>query len=79
MEGQQKISQYYQDCQNNLEVKSNELMNSVQTKVIKAIQAVGEEGGYVCVFDISGGVVPYVSSTLTTDVTEAVKAKLGIK
>jgi len=79
MEGQQKISQYYQDCQNNLEVKSNELMNSVQTKVLKAIQAVGEEGGYVCVFDISGGVVPYVSSTLTTDVTEAVKAKLGIK
>lgn len=79
MEGQQKISQYYQDCQVNLENKSNELMGNIESKVLKAIQSVGEEGGYVCVFNISGGVVPYVSSTLTTDVTEAVKAKLGIK
>ena len=79
MESQQKMSQYYQDCQINLEQKSNELMSGIQTKLLKAIQAVGEEGAYVCVFDISGGVVPFVSSTLTTDVTEAVKAKLGIK
>lgn len=79
MESQQKMSQYYQDCQVNLEQKSNALMGSIQSKVLKAIQTVGEEGAYVCIFDISGGVVPYVSSTLTTDVTEAVKAKLGIK
>jgi outer membrane protein len=54
-------------------------MDGIQAKKLKAIQAVGEEGGYVCIFDVAGGVVPYVSSTLTTDVTEAVKAKLGIK
>lgn len=79
MEGQQKINQYYTDCQVNLENKSNELMSGIENKVLKAIQAVGEEGGYVCIFNIAGGVVPFVSSTLTTDVTEAVKAKLGIK
>lgn len=78
-EGQQKISQYLQDCQINLQNKNDELMDAIQTKKLKAIQAVGEEGGYVCIFDIAGGVVPFVSSTLTTDVTEAVKAKLGIK
>ena len=79
MESQQKMQQYYQDCQDNLAQKSSELMNDINTKLLKAIQAVGEEGAYVCVFDISGGAVPFVSSTLTTDVTEAVKGKLGIK
>ena len=78
-ESQQKIAQYYQDCQTNLAKKNDELMDGIQAKKLKAIQAVGEEGGYVCIFDVAGGVVPYVSSTLTTDVTEAVKAKLGIK
>ncbi len=79
MDSQQKMQMYYNDCQTNLGNKSNELMMAIQTKLQKAIETVGEEGTYVCIFDISGGVVPYVSSTLTTDVTEAVKAKLGIK
>ena len=79
IESQQKMQQYYQDCQINLEQKSKELMDGINSKVLKAIQSVGEEGAYVCIFDLAGGVVPFVSSTLTTDVTEAVKAKLGIK
>lgn len=79
MESQQKMQQYYQDCQINLEQKSKELMDGINAKILKAIQSVGEEGQYVCIFDIAAGVVPYISSTLTTDVTEAVKAKMGIK
>jgi len=78
-ESQRKIQQYYQDCQINLEQKQMELMNGINTKLQKAIQTVGEEGAYVCIFDIAGGTVPFVSSTLTTDVTETVKGKLGIK
>ncbi|MBR5935145.1 MAG: OmpH family outer membrane protein [Bacteroidaceae bacterium] len=79
MDSQDKMRQYAQDVQTNLDQKSNELMSSINNKVLKAIQAVGEEGAYVCIFNMAGGVVPFVSSTLTTDVTEAVKAKLGIK
>lgn len=79
MDSRQKAEQYYSDCQINLQNKSTELMDVIQTKLMKSIQTVGEEGAYVCIFDISGGVVPFVSSTLTTDVSEAVKAKLGIK
>ena len=79
MDSRQKAEQYYSDCQINLQNKSTELMDAIQTKLMKSIQTVGEEGAYVCIFDISGGVVPFVSSTLTTDVSEAVKAKLGIK
>ena len=79
MESRDKIQQYYENCEMNKAQKEQELMEGINTKVLKAIQAVGEEGSYVCIFDIAGGVVPFVSSTLTTDVTEEVKAKLGIK
>ncbi len=78
-ESQQKISQYLQDCQMNLEQKQYDLQSQINNKLQKAIQAVGEEGAYVCIFDVAGGGVPFVSSTLTTDVSEAVKGKLGIK
>lgn len=78
-ESQQKASQFYSDCETNLQNKSNELMDAISTKLKKAIQEVGEEGAYICIFDAAGGAVPYISSTLTTDVTEPVKAKLGIK
>lgn len=79
MESQQKIREYLESCQYNKDMKEAQLMDAINTKVLKAIQAVGEEGSYVCIFNLAGGAVPFVSSTLTTDVTEAVKAKLGMK
>ena len=79
MDSQQKIREYLESCQYNKDMKEAQLMDAINSKVLKAIQAVGEEGSYVCIFNLAGGVVPFVSSTLTTDVTEAVKAKLGMK
>ena len=79
MDSRQKIREYLESCQYNKDMKEAQLMDAINSKVLKAIQAVGEEGSYVCIFNLAGGVVPFVSSTLTTDVTEAVKAKLGMK
>ncbi len=73
-----KIQQSYQDNQQALAKASQEKMAAIQTKVLEAIKAVGQEGGYVYVMDIAGG-VPYISTTLSTDVTAAVKAKLGLQ
>ena len=75
----QKINEYIQDCDIKYQNKRMELLNSVQEKAFKAIESVGLEGEFVCIFDVSGGAVPYVSTSLTTDVTDQVKAKLGIK
>ena len=75
---QQKIQQSYQDNQQALGRASQEKMQAITTKVIDAIKAVGQEGGYVYIMDIAGG-VPYISTTLSTDVTAQVKAKLGLK
>lgn len=79
MDSQQKIREYLESCQYNKDMKEAQLMDAINTKVLKAIQAVGEEGSYVCIFNLAGGAVPFVSTTLSTDVTEAVKAKLGMK
>lgn len=74
----QKIQQSYQDNQQALGRASQEKMQAITTKLVDAIKAVGQEGGYVYVMDIAGG-VPYISTTLSTDVTAQVKAKLGLK
>ena len=41
------------------------------------IKAVGQAGGYVYIMDVTGG-IPYISTTLSTDVTAEVKKKLGM-
>ncbi len=74
----QKIQQSYQDNQQALGKASQEKMGAIQTKVLEAIKAVGQAGGYVYIMDVASG-VPYISTTLSTDVTAEVKAKLGIK
>jgi len=74
----QKIQQSYQDNQQALAKASQEKMQAITTKVVDAIKAVGQAGGYVYIMDIAGG-VPYISTTLSTDVTSQVKAKLGLK
>lgn len=74
----QKIQQTYQDNQQALAKEQNEKMQVIQAKVLDAIKSVGQEGNYVYIMDIASG-VPYISSTLSTDVTAQVKAKLGLK
>lgn len=74
----QKIQQSYQDNQQALAKASQEKMQAITTKVIDAIKQVGQAGGYVYIMDVVGG-VPYISTTLSTDVTADVKAKLGLK
>jgi len=73
-----KIQQSAADNQQALQRASSEKMQQITTKVVDAIKAVGQAGGYVYIMDIAGG-VPYISTTLSTDVTSQVKAKLGLK
>lgn len=79
IELQNKMQQFYNDCQTNLQRISNEKMQEIQEKIMKAVQDVGTEGGYVCIFDNADVTIPYISATLCTDVTETVKTKLGVK
>jgi len=74
----QRLQQYYQTSEQELQKARTEKMQTIQTKVLNAIKEVGAAGQYVYVMDISSG-IPYISETLSTDVTADVKAKLGLK
>ncbi len=74
----QKIQQTYQDNQQALAKDQQEKMQAITTKVLDAIKSIGQAGGYVYVMDMGAG-IPYISTTLSTDVTTQVKAKLGLK
>lgn len=73
-----RMQQYYQESQQQLAQASQEKMAMLTEKITKAIKEVGVAGGYLYIFDVASG-IPYISETLSTDVTADVKAKLGIK
>lgn len=73
-----RIQQNYQDNQRSLQETSQQKMQEISDKMLEAIRQVGTEGGYVYIMDVSGG-IPYISNTLSTDVTAQIKQKLGLK
>ena len=71
----QKYQQALQDNQT-LSKEQQEKMQPITTKLVNAIKAVGKAGGYVYIMDVSSG-IPYISDTLSKDVTAEVKAQLN--
>ena len=72
----QKYQQAYQDNQQALQKAQQEKMQPIMDKVITAIRNVGKNGGYVYIMDVSSG-IPYISDTLSKDVTADVKAEMN--
>jgi len=72
----QKYQQAAQDNQNALQKAQQEKMQPIITKVMTAIKNVGKNGGYVYIMDVSAG-IPYISETLSQDVTNDVKAEMN--
>jgi len=73
-----KIQEAQQTFQQSLMKAQQDKMQGITTKVLDAIKSVGQTGGYVYIMETGGG-IPYISTTLSTDVTMQVKAKLGLK
>lgn len=75
----EKGMQFQQDAQQQLNQSWMQKLEPIAKKIDDAIKAVGQEGEYVYIFDLNSTNIPYVSETLSTDVTGAVKAKLGLQ
>ncbi len=71
----QKYQQAQQDNQMAFSKAQQEKMAPIQEKIYKAIENVGKAGGYVYIMQT--GTVPYISDTLSKDVTADVKAELN--
>ena len=73
----QRMMQSQQTSQQDLQKQQQDKFAPIQDKVIKAINAVGQAGGYTCIFDANQG-IPYMSDTLCKDITGEVKVKMGL-
>lgn len=73
-----KIRQSYQDNQQALAKAQQEKLQAITSKILDAIKQIGQTGGYVYIMEVGAG-IPYISTTLSEDVTAQVKAKLGLK
>jgi len=73
---QQRLQTTYQTAQQDIQQKRQEYVAPVQEKMVKAIQAVGQEKGFTYIFDSAAMV--YIDPA-ATDLMADVKAKLGIK
>lgn len=73
---QQRLQDYVNKSRQDLSQIEAQKMQEIQQKLLKAVEEVGQAGGYIYVFDVAG--IPYVSKTLSTDLTNEIKKKLGI-
>lgn len=74
---QLRINQFQQTSQNDLQKSRNEALKPILEKAQDAVNAVAAENGYTYIFDVSTGAVVY--KTDANDITQLVKAKLGIQ
>lgn len=77
-EAYQKIQNFQQSASQDLQRQQEMLLAPIMEKLQNAIKAVGAEGGYTFIYDLSAQVVLYTGNG-AEDVTPLVKAKLGIK
>ncbi len=75
---QERYQTTAQGYQQELSKQEQDKMTSIQQKVLGVVKQVGDAGGYVYIMDASAG-IPYISSTLSTDLTSEIKSKLGLK
>lgn len=78
MELNQKVQNYYMLSQQQIQAKQNELQAPVIQKLKAAIQEVGDEEGFLYIFEMTSR-VPVFASDKSIDVAPMVKAKLGIQ
>ncbi len=74
---QNRINNFQQQAQTQLQDKQAELLNPIIEKVTQAINAVSKEGGFIYIYDIR--TLVYVDTVKSTDISPLVKAKLGVK
>lgn len=74
----QRLQQSYQDNQAAIQKAQQEKLGAIQEKVMAAVKKVGEAGGFVYIVDTSTGAIPFVNTTLSTDITDQIKKEVGM-
>ena len=76
----EKVQNFFTNAQQTLKQRQQELQTPVLDKLLKAVQTVGEEEGFLYIFQInSERELALYRSPKSIDVTPLVKKKLGVK
>ena len=75
----QRQEQFQQDAQQQMAKAQNDAMAPIYQKLDNAIKAVGAAEGVVYIFDLARTSIPYVNESQSINLTNKVKANLGIK
>lgn len=75
MELEQRISEFQQNAQQEIQQKENDLLTPMINKLTKAIEDVGKNNNFTYILDTSSGSVLYKGGE---DVTPLVKTQLGL-
>ena len=70
----QKITEQAQQNQQAFQKAQNDKLQPIYQKVMQAIEAVGQAGGYVYIMQT--GSIPFINDSISKDVTSDVKAQL---
>ncbi len=76
-ERDQRVNQFRNTASQDLQRLQEQLAAPIQQRITDAIQAVGTEGGYTFIYPKEPAMLLYIGTDVT-DVTPAVRTKLGI-
>lgn len=77
---EQRLQAFYQDSQNEIKKAQQELIIPINTKLMNAVKTVGQDQGFIYIFDTSANAgLMYWSVDKCVDVTNLVRAKLNLK
>ena len=75
----QRQEQIQQDAQQQMQKAQTDAMAPIYKKLDDAIKAVGAAEGVIYIFDLARTSIPYVNEAQSINLTNKVKANLGIK
>ena len=75
----QRQEQFQQDAQQQMQKAQNDAMSPIYQKLDNALKAVGAAEGVIYIFDLARTSIPYVNESQSINLTNKVKANLGIK
>ncbi len=75
---QKRIQEFQSTAQQDMQQKQQELLKPLMARIEKAIRRVGEQEGYIYIFDTSAGALVYQSEK-SENVMPLVKEELGIQ
>ncbi len=76
---QQRISNFSQNADQQLQRQQQQLMQPIIVKAEKAIADVARENGFTYIFDLARGPIIYFDEAKSENILEKVKLKLGVQ